>query len=73
MTTFYLIHTIMKHFKSSEFCTIYKLDDDDRKRMNTDARYFAGNGHFCISGDSCRWLEKEFERIAQKLSCKWEY
>ena len=52
----------MELYKSTDNGVIYKLDDDDKRRDNTDKNYFMGNGHFCFYGNDPLWMDVEMAR-----------
>ena len=48
--------------KSTGNGIIYKLDDDDKRRENTDRNYMMGNGHFTIYGNDPKTMDSEMAR-----------
>ena len=52
----------MKFVKSTDVGVIYKLDDEDKRRDNTECDYFIGNGHFSLYGNSVAYLQAEMAR-----------
>lgn len=54
----------MELYKSTDNGIIYKLDDDDKRRYNTEQNFFMGNGHFGIYGNDPKWMDAEMARCA---------
>ena len=52
----------MELYKSTDNGIIWKLDDDDKRRANTDRNYMMGNGRFTIYGNDPRFMDAEMAR-----------
>ena len=46
--------------------TVYKLDDDDKKRYSITDDYMIGNRHYMLVGSSPTELAKEMKRCIEK-------
>ena len=52
----------MELYKSTDNGVIWKLDDDDKRRANTDQNYMIGNGRSTIYGNDPRGIDAEMAR-----------
>jgi hypothetical protein len=56
----------MVAISTTDVGTVYKLDDDDKKRYSITDDYMIGNRHYTLVGSSPTELAKEMKRCIEK-------
>ena len=56
----------MVAISTTDVGTVYKLDDDDKKRYSITDNYMIGNRHYTLIGNNATELAKEMKRCIER-------